>query len=453
MNKWIFLFFLCFLMTAAVAQSDFKNNIRFITLDPGHFHAALVQKSTYKGVDSVVHVYAPAGSDVQLHLDRIKGFNNRSASPTKWKQVVYTGHDFLARMLTERKGNAVVIAGNNRKKDEYISQSIAGGFHVLADKPMAINKSGFDVLKQTFEVAKAKDLVLYDIMTERYEITTMLQKEFSLLPEVFGSLVKGTPDDPAVTKESVHYFFKYVSGSVLTRPAWFFDVTQEGEGIVDVTTHLVDLIQWECFPEQALDYKKDVQVLAAKRWSTDLTRSQFSAITKQDKFPAYLENIIVEDTILKVFSNGEINYTLKGVHAKVSVTWDYKAPEGAGDSHYSIMRGTKANLVIEQGKAQGYKPALYIQPLHDDKAFYNTLKDQLEKIKQKYPGIDIRKTTKGWEVQIPDHYKEGHEAHFARVTQKFLDYVKNKNMPDWEVPNMITKYFTTTEALKMASKN
>lgn len=453
MNKWIFLLFLCFHMIAAVAQSEHKNNIRFITLDPGHFHAALVQKSMYKGVDSVVHVYAPAGPDVQLHLDRISSFNNRTENPTNWKQIVYTAPDFLTRMLTEKKGNAIIIAGNNGKKDEYISQSIQGGFHVLADKPMAINKKGFEVLKETFEVAKKKDLVLYDIMTERYEITTMLQKEFSLLPEVFGTLEKGTPDNPAVTKESVHYFFKYVSGSVLTRPPWFFDVTQEGEGIVDVTTHLVDLIQWECFPDQILDYKKDVQILAAKRWSTDLTRSQFSAITKQDEFPEYLKNIIVADTILKVFSNGEINYTLKGVHAKVSVTWNYKAPEGAGDSHYSIMRGTKANLVIEQGKEQGYRPALYIQPIHHDETFDDTLKNHLEKIKQKYPGVDIRKTTKGWEVQIPDRYKEGHEAHFARVTEKFLDYVKNKNMPDWEVPNMITKYFTTTEALKMASKN
>ena len=31
---------------------------RLITLDPGHFHAALVQKFMYPDVDSVVHVYS-----------------------------------------------------------------------------------------------------------------------------------------------------------------------------------------------------------------------------------------------------------------------------------------------------------------------------------------------------------------------------------------------------------
>src|SRR5262249_46030451 len=45
-----------------------SKKVQLITLDPGHFHAALVQKTMYDDVDSVVHVYAPAGNDLQLHL-------------------------------------------------------------------------------------------------------------------------------------------------------------------------------------------------------------------------------------------------------------------------------------------------------------------------------------------------------------------------------------------------
>ena len=59
------------------------------------------------------------------------------------------------------------------------------------------------------------------------------------------------------------------------------DVNQQGEGIVDVMTHLVDLVQWECFPEQTMDYTKDLQIGSAKRWATDMRLSQFKAITKQ----------------------------------------------------------------------------------------------------------------------------------------------------------------------------
>jgi hypothetical protein len=36
------------------------------------------------------------------------------------------------------------------------------------------------------------------------------------------------------------------------------------------------------------------------------------------------------------------------------------------------------------------------------------------------------------------------------VTKKFLQYLVDGKLPDWEVPGMITKYYTTTEALKMA---
>ena len=54
---------------------------------------------------------------------------------------------------------------------------------------------------------------------------------------------------------------------------------------------------------------------------------------------------------------------------------------------------------------------------------------------------------------IPAKYKEGHEEHFVRVTEKFLEYLTDKKMPEWELPNMITKYFITTKALEIASKN
>jgi len=455
MKKKISIFFLIVMIGCSTEQKSKSDNneVKLITLDPGHFHAALVQKTMYPGVDSVVQVYAPQGADLQLHLDRIKGYNNRTDNPTTWKEEVYTGNDFMEKMLNEKKGNVVVMAGNNRKKTEYILQSIEKGFNVLADKPMAIDTKNFELLKTAFAAAAKNNVLLYDIMTERYEITTMLQRELSGLPEIFGQLEKGTADNPAITKESVHHFYKYVSGNILTRPPWFMDVTQEGEGITDVTTHLVDLVQWECFPEQIINYEKDIHLSTARRWTTDMTLSQFNAVTNLNGFPDYLKKDVVNDSILKIYCNGEINYQLKDIHAKVSVIWAYKAPEGTGDTHYSIMRGTKANLVIRQGAEQNYKPVLYIEPVNkSDSSFETVLMNGIKSIQSKYPGIELLKTVSGWEVTIPEKYKEGHEAHFARVTEKFLQYFKDGKLPEWEVPNMLAKYYTTTSALALAVK-
>jgi predicted dehydrogenase len=439
-------------MSCHESATSHQQPFQLVTVDPGHFHAALVQKTMYPAIDSTVYVYGPAGNDMQLHLDRINSYNNRKENPTHWNEKVYAGADFFEKMIKEKKGNLVVLSGNNQKKTDYILAALQNGFHVLADKPMAIDANGFEKLKEAFAVAEKNKRLLYDIMTERFEINTILQRELSRLPEVFGTLEKGSIDYPAITKESVHHFYKYVSGAVLTRPAWFLDASQQGEGLVDVMTHLVDLVQWECFPETIIDYTKDIQVLNAKGWSTAITKSEFSAITKLQDFPSFLQPNI-KDTVLHVFSNGELNYKIKGVHAKTAVIWNYKAPDGTGDTHYSIMRGTKANLVIRQGKEENYQPVLYIEPIKNDGAYEQQLTKAVIALNKKYAGIQLAKSKQGWIINIPAALKEGHEAHFAGVTENYLRYLSNGSLPAWEVPNMLAKYYTTTTGLTLALKN
>jgi len=153
---------------------------------------------------------------------------------------------------------------------------------------------------------------------------------------------------------------------------------------------------------------------------------------------------------LSVYSNGEINYTLNGVHAKVSVLWNFQAPEGTGDTHYSVMKGSKSHLIVRQGKDQKYKPVLYIETKDRSKAYEDAVTASFKTVQDKYPGIELKKTAAGWEVTIPAKYDNGHEAHFAQVANKYMEYLKAGKLPEWEVPNMITKYWITTMALKQA---
>ena len=431
-----------------------KGEVKLMTLDPGHFHAALIQKSMYEQIDPNVYVYAPDGSDVTDHLAIVDGYNKRAEKPTSWIENVYIKPDFLEKMLADKPGNVVILAGNNAKKIEYIQKSVEAGINVLADKPMIINSEAFLVLEQAFKTAEEKGVLLYDIMTERSEITTIIQRELAQIPNVFGGFVDGTAEEPAITEESVHYFAKMVSGNAIKRPFWFFDTAQQGEGIVDVTTHLVDLVQWGGFPEIILN-KSDVQIISAKRWGTDLTLAQFEVVTSQKEFPESLKKDVVNNK-LKVYSNGEFVYKLKGKVAKVSVTWNFEAAEGAGDSHNSIMRGKLCNVLIKQGKKEAYKPTVYIEANISEglTTFEGGLKKAVDQdIASKYPGLKLVKLSdKLWTVEIPDQYKVGHEAHFGEVTGRFLRYLTLGKLPEWEVPNMITKYYTTTEALKLAKQ-
>src|SRR5262245_19802068 len=95
-------------------------DLRFITLNPGHFHAALVQKEMYEQVAPLVHVYGPLGPDLVAHLGRIAGFNARRENPTSWELEVHAGADYLARFAREKPGNAAVIAGRNASKIDAI---------------------------------------------------------------------------------------------------------------------------------------------------------------------------------------------------------------------------------------------------------------------------------------------------------------------------------------------
>ena len=306
------------------------------------------------------------------------------------------------------------------------------------------------MLRTAFEEANRQGVLLYDIMTERFEITTLLQKELMHAPEVFGQLQAGSVDHPAITKESVHHFFKTVSGKPVQRPAWFVDVEQQGEGIVDVSTHLVDLVMWECFPEAAI-HLSDIKMLKARRWNTLIERDQYAKMTGLTDFANYLKSRVNSQGQFPSYCNGEMIYTLKGIHAKVSVIWNFEAPTGGGDTHYSIVRGSHAHIVIEQGAKQKYQPELYCEGKNPGE-LGEALKRALDRLQPKYPDLGLEREENRWHILIPARYRVGHEAHFGQVTENYLRYLKSGSLPSWEIPNMLAKYFTTTQALQMAMK-
>ena len=401
---------------------------RLITLDPGHFHAALIQKEMYPEVSKRVAVYAPLGSDLAEHLNRVARFNTRPQNPTAWEMDIHTSPDFVTRMLAERPGNIVVLSGRNRGKIDYIRASVDAGLNVLSDKPWIIRAQDIPALEEALAAAARKGLIAYDIMTERYEITSILQRELVHSPEVFGQIVPGTEREPAVYMESVHHILKLVAGVPNLRPAWFFDVEQQGEALADVGTHLVDLAQWTLFPEQAIDYRGEIQILSASRWPTKIDAAQFRQVTGQ------------AGPGLDYYCNTQVSYALRGVHIKLDVLWNWEAPQGAGDTHYAVYRGTKARIEVRQGKAESYRPELYVGT--DDAM---AVKKRVAELAAKYPGIGAEERQGEVLVTIPDEYRNGHEAHFAQVTNQFFEYLKNPQaFPAWENPNMLAKYYVST---------
>jgi predicted dehydrogenase len=436
---------------AAVLAQAQPDDVKLMFLDPAHFHAALIQKEMLPGVAKRVTIYAPLGPDLLDHLKRIEEFNTRADRPTNWEVDVRCSPDFVKRMLTERPGDVVVLSGRNRGKINLIKALLDAGLNVLADKPWILQNGDVSTLQSALEIADGRGLVAYDIMTERFEIATIIQRELVNDTAVFGRIVAGTEGDPGVLMESVHHIMKTVAGVPNVRPIFFFDIQEQGEGLADIGTHLVDLVQWSLFPSQAIDYRKDIQVLNAKRWPTIITASQFQRVTGGAEFASALRPFVHGDRF-EYYCNGQVQYMIRGVHVQVEVLWKYESHPDT-DIYHAIYRGTNARLEIRQGEKENYEPTLYVLPARPEQrtALVRALQNHIDRLQATYPGVGFKDSGSELVVTIPSRYRVGHEAHFAQVLDQFLRYLRDpKSIPAWEGSNMIAKYYVTTSAVALS---
>lgn len=434
-----------------------EGEVKLIVLAPGHFHAGLLQKVDIPQVNDSVSVYALSTDNAGLkqYLSAIESYNSRDENPTSWEEIVYTGDDFLQKMRSDKNGNVVILAGNNRDKTKYILAAVDAGLNVLSDKPMAINPDDFLMLESAYQKAESENLLLYDLMTERYDLLNIIEKELINAPDFFGTLETGSVEEPAIYMESLHHFYKEVSAVPLIRPAWYYDVEQQGEGIADVTTHLIDLIFWKCFPEESIDYNSDISNISATRWPTEISLEEFSRSTGEESFPDYLQKDLV-NSILNVYANGTLNFNVKGINATLKVVWNYQAPKGGGDRFSSVIKGSKAILKTEQSSEQNFVKQLYVQNPGSiaNSEFETNLQKIITKITVDYPFVSASPTTNRGEyiINIPVEYREGHESHFSYVANKFFSSLVSGEMAEWEKANTLTKYYITTEAISKANE-
>jgi hypothetical protein len=149
--------------------------------------------------------------------------------------------------------------------------------------------------------------------------------------------------------------------------------------------------------------------------ATQINPAQFANVT-QLKLQIICARTCSATAACMFTRTAEINYTIKGVHAKVSVRWNFEAPKGAGDTHFSVMRGSRSSLTIRQGKAEGYQPVLAIEPAAKTAIpeFAAALELALPQVQEKYPGVGLKRTGTTWLVTVPASYHVGHEAISAR---------------------------------------
>jgi predicted dehydrogenase len=428
--------------------------LHWIVLDPGHSHAVALQATMLPGIDPEVRVYAPLGPDVNAYLAGVARFNARSANPTRWSYSVFAGPGWLERAYAEPAGNIVVLSGRNENKIDYILAALQHGQHVLADKPWIIESRDLPRLESALASAAANRLVAYDEMTQRFDVAYRLERELASDSGVFGRPDPGTPANPAVRMENRHSLLKYSGGRPSLRPAWFFDIRQQGEGIADVGTHLVDLVFWTLFPGQGIDYRRDIAVLAASREPLVITAGQFEEVTGIQPWPAFLSGA-VRDNQLIYYTNTRGVFTVRGVHVGVDVRWEYEAPPASGDSYFAAYRGTRSDILLRAGAGEHYVPEVYVVPVPNARdAVRAALERRLAALAPVWPGLSVEAQGEAFHAVIPPATRNSGDQHFARLVDRFLGYVRDpKSLPAWEQANLLAKYYVTTRTVELARQS
>ncbi|OEU67273.1 MAG: hypothetical protein BBJ57_00510 [Desulfobacterales bacterium PC51MH44] len=417
-----------------------------IILNPGHFHAALVLRDPHPSLSDDIYVYSEAGQELDRFLEITESFNKRKINPTRWRIHIYSGSDFLEKLPEEKKGDIVILAGKNNSKMKNIETLNREGFAILADKPWVTTEEALPFLRS----AMAADRPLtVDIMTERYEITTMLQKEFLAEEKVFGQVRVENDGSPSVFKESVHHLYKLVNEKPLVRPAWYFDINVQGEGIVDTTTHLVDITHWMLFPGKPIDFEKDIELIHARRWATRIPLEMFTKITGANRFSSAMHED-VKDDVLDYFCNGELFYRVNEVPVHLKEIWNLEIPLGGGDTYRSLIKGTRSDLLIRQLPEKGFKTELLVVPLGNKEQVEQAVHACLAELSDKYPGLEMTKEKNVLLIQIPEKLRTTHEEHFCKVRNVFLEHLDKCTTPKETRVCILSKYTLLAEARKRA---
>ena len=408
--------------------------------EPGHFHAALTLRTPNPRLASDIHVYATPGPERQDFVTLVESFNTRADNPTHWRLHLHEGPQLLQRLVEDGHGDFVVLAGRNNTKLETMAYLTQAGLHVLADKPWLTDSRQLPYLVQV----TAGPRLAMDLMTVRHSLRARLIAQVVHTPELFGTFVTHESAAPAIDIASVHHLYKRVNGRPLQRPAWYYDTTVQGDGVVDVQSHMVEQAQWWVLGEAEGDCERDIVLDSVRCWTTPVPLALFHESTGLDAYPEALQSS-VRDGVLQYACNGEIRYRLRGISVRQTTEWRQREPEGAGDLHRLTIRGSRCHVLVRQDEDTGYKAMLHLVPVAGV-ALESMLPPVLAQWQEHFPGLAGEPSSLGVCLRLPPALELGHESQFALVLNAFLDHLDRGTWPKALPARMRMRYTLLAQA-------
>ncbi len=322
------------------------------------------------------------------------------------------------------------------------------GFHVLADKPWMADSSGLDDLRHTL----ASGPLAVEMMTGRHDMMSILTRRLVRERDVFGDFHVDS-GQPAIEISGVHHLEKTVNGRPLRRPAWYFDIRVQGDGLADIPTHMVDQVQGLVAAASSNDAgpAPALELISARTWATQVPLALFTRVTGGSVFPPGLSDLVNGEE-LAYRANAELAFRVGAVSAALHTRWDLSAPSGGGDTHRSVIQGTRAEIRVEQHEGTGFRRRLSVVPRGEVDHVRGALASAVAAWQDAYPGIGVAAAGSACEIRVPPALDVGHERHFPLLLAEFLSLVEGGSMPRDLAAATLAKYTLLSQAAAAARR-
>ena len=182
---------------------------------------------------------------------------------------------------------------------------------------------------------------------------------------------------------------KTVAGNPLRRPGWFFDISQQGEALSDVGTHLVDLVRGYC--SRARRSTRKPQGRRADRRGALADRPEPRRLPPRHRrggLSPTTSGRQLRRRTPAVFLQHAGDVSVRGMCVKLDVLWGYEAGPGGGDTHFAAVRGSRSRVEVRQRREERYRPEVYVVPNRPEgrAGIRAALRRKVEQLQTAYPG-------------------------------------------------------------------
>ena len=238
----------------------------------------------------------------------------------------------------------------------------------------------------------------------------------------------------------MHQLDKLVDGAPLRRPWWYFDARVQGSGPVDIPTHAVDQAQWLVDGDGAA-----AELVSARAWSTRVPVEAFCRITGEAGFPQELDPF-VDGAALSYRCNAELVYRIGRVTASATTRWDLSA--AARRWRHLPQRRARERAPRPPGakRPHGPPPPGVRGAPADAEGVLRALRETVAAWQADARRRGVPSGPATFEVTVPPPLDGGHETHFAKVLDEFLNIVDARGWPEGLAARTLAKYTLLAEA-------